>query len=111
MRGKMRSEGALMQQVGWPTRVRGIEEELLAEAEVRLYQAKFEAVTGMRYDPDEYDQIVLRYRMAKQRADHARATRQQASSIGQTAVIRRATAVPTCEYDVASLAAPYDLAA
>jgi hypothetical protein len=49
-----------------------ITEELLAEAEVRLYQAKLDAILGRRYDPDEFDQRVMAYREAKRTADAAR---------------------------------------
>jgi len=55
-------------------------EETLAEAEVRLYQAKFDALLGERFDTEEYDTIVLAYREAKRRADLARWSALQASS-------------------------------
>jgi hypothetical protein len=55
-----------------------VEEERLAEAEVRLYRAKLEALLGIRYDAEEYDRIVEQYRAAKQHADAARVAAQQA---------------------------------
>jgi hypothetical protein len=66
------------------SRSTSIEEEMLAEAEVRLYQAKVDAMLGMRYDPDEYDQIVYAYRVAKRRADAGRLAAQQISAAGST---------------------------
>lgn len=57
-----------------------VAEELLAQAEVLLYQAKVDALLGRRYDPDEYDQIVMRYRRAKWRADEARWAAHQAAT-------------------------------
>ena len=47
-------------------------EEALAEATVALQMARVNALLGRRYDTEEYDQILLRYRSAKQHADHAR---------------------------------------
>ena len=49
-----------------------VEEERLAEAEVRLQQARVEAIMGMRYDADVFDQIVSEYRAARRIADAAR---------------------------------------
>ncbi len=49
-----------------------VEEEQLAEAEVRLCQAKLDAVLGRGYDADEFDRIVFAYRSAKRIADEAR---------------------------------------
>jgi hypothetical protein len=49
-----------------------ITEELLADAEVRLYQAKLDALLGRRYDADEFDRRVTVYREAKRSADAAR---------------------------------------
>ncbi len=47
-------------------------EERLADTGFRLHQAKLEALIGIRYDPDEYDQLVLEYRDARRRADALR---------------------------------------
>ena len=47
-------------------------EEVLAEAEVRLQQARFDALLGIRYDADEFDKIIVAYRSAKRAADGAR---------------------------------------
>jgi hypothetical protein len=47
-------------------------EERLADTSFRLHQAKLEALIGIRYDPDEYDQLVLAYRDARRRADAMR---------------------------------------
>jgi hypothetical protein len=44
-------------------------EEALAEAEVRLQQAQFDALLGIRYDADEFDKIIVAYRGAKRAAD------------------------------------------
>ena len=49
-----------------------VEEEQLADAQVRLQQAKLDAILGINYDPDEYDRKVERYRAAKRWADEAR---------------------------------------
>ena len=49
-----------------------VEEEQLAAAEVRLCQAKLDALLGKRYDADEFDRIVEAYRSAKRVADEAR---------------------------------------
>ena len=49
-----------------------VEEEQLADAQVRLQQAKLDAILGINYDPDEYDCKVERYRAAKRWADEAR---------------------------------------
>jgi hypothetical protein len=57
-----------------------IEEDRLAEAEVRLQQAKVEAILGIRYDADEYDRIVAEYRSAKRLADSARAAARLAAA-------------------------------
>jgi hypothetical protein len=47
-------------------------EEALAEAEVRLQQARFDALLGIRYDADEFDKIIVAYRSAKRTADGVR---------------------------------------
>lgn len=52
--------------------VTSAEEERLADAEVRLYQAKLDALLGRRYDADEFDRVVEQYRSAKRIADEAR---------------------------------------
>jgi hypothetical protein len=61
-----------------------VEEDRLAEAEVALYRAKLEAILGIRYDADEFDGVVARYRAAKRSADAARLTAQQAQLARQT---------------------------
>ena len=48
-------------------------EEALADAAVALQMARVNALLGKHYDTDEYDQLLQRYRTAKQHADHARA--------------------------------------
>ena len=48
-------------------------EEALAEAAVALQMARVNALLGRPYDTEEYDKLLLRYRSAKQHADHARA--------------------------------------
>jgi hypothetical protein len=69
-------------------------EDLLAEAEVRLYRARFEAVLGIHYDPDEYDHLVEVYRVAKRRADAVRVTAQAAADM--YAAAWRGLAAPAC---------------
>ena len=51
----------------------------LCEAMERLSGLRLAALTGGRYDPDEYDSAVIAYR-------HARATAEDARSFVQTAV-------------------------
>ena len=48
-------------------------EEALAEATVALQMARVNALLGRKYDTEEYDKLLMRYRTAKQHADHARA--------------------------------------
>lgn len=67
----------------------GVEEELLAEAEVRLYRAKFEAILGIRYDPDEYDQIIFAYREAREGADAARLAAQHVAAVTSAKALRQ----------------------
>ncbi|HEU5318948.1 MAG TPA: hypothetical protein VFX49_22740 [Chloroflexota bacterium] len=69
-----------------------VTEEILAEAEVRLYQAKLDALLGRAYDPDDYDRRVHTYREAKQRADAARVAALQlaASGYGGPSILRLA---------------------
>ena len=65
-----------------------VEEELLAEAEVRLCQAKLDAILGRRYDAEEFDAIVAAYRSAKRAADEARmAVLLSSAAQGKTAAV------------------------
>ncbi len=62
---------------------------MLAEAEVRLYRAKLEAILGIRYDPDEYDQIIFAYREAKKGADAARVAAQHVAAVTSAKALRQ----------------------
>jgi hypothetical protein len=70
-----------------------MEEERLAEAEVCLYRAKLEAILGRRYDSEEYDRVLERYRAAKRHADAARLAARQAHA-GQAALSSKRGGVP-----------------
>ena len=48
-------------------------EEALAEASVALHMARVNALLGRHYDTEQYDQLLTRYRTAKQHANAARA--------------------------------------
>ena len=48
-------------------------EEALAEASVALHMARVNALLGRHYDTEQYDQLLTRYRTAKQQANAARA--------------------------------------
>ena len=80
-----------------------VEEERLAEAEVRLCQAKLDAILGKRYDADEFDHIVEAYRSAKRVADEARMAALLSSGSGP----RKAAVVPQRSFgtDAARMAA------
>jgi len=47
-------------------------EEALAEASVALHMARVDALLGRRFDTEEYDALLMRYRTAKHQADIVR---------------------------------------
>ena len=73
-------------------------EEVLAEATVRLDQARLEALLGVRYDAAAFDRLILEYRSARARADAVRdavrlpgavhEARATASSVGTVVPVR-----------------------